>query len=61
MHSLPAILAQRPNAHVLIEGGYVVSYEHHLPEGQTHRQRLLSDLGSSLKMKRVHYLGKLPY
>jgi len=61
MRSLPAILAQRPNAHVLIVGGDEVSYGHHLPDGQTHQQRMLSELGSSLDFKRVHFLGKLPY
>lgn len=61
MRSLPAILAQRPNAHVLIVGGDDISYGHRLPNGQTHRQRLLDELGSSIDLKRVHFLGKVPY
>jgi len=61
MRSLPAILVRRPNAHVLIVGGDEVSYGHRLPEGQTHKQRMLAELGSSLDMKRVHFLGKVPY
>jgi glycosyltransferase involved in cell wall biosynthesis len=61
MRSLPAILEQRPNAQVLIVGGDEVSYGHRLPEGQTHKQRMLAELGSSLDLKRVHFLGKVPY
>ena len=61
MRSLPAILKARPNAQVLIVGGDEVSYGHRLPPGQTHRQRMLDELGDSLDLKRVHFLGKLPY
>lgn len=61
MRSLPSILEQRPNAHVLIVGGDEVSYGHRLPDGQTHRQKMLAELGSSLDLSRVHFLGKLPY
>jgi glycosyltransferase involved in cell wall biosynthesis len=61
MRSLPAILKARPNAQVVIVGGDEVSYGHRLPPGQTHRQLLLDELGDSLDLKRVHFLGKLPY
>jgi glycosyltransferase involved in cell wall biosynthesis len=61
MRSLPAILEKRPNAHVLIVGGDEVSYGHKLPDGQTHKQHMLAELGSSLDLKRVHFLGKVPY
>lgn len=61
MRSLPRILDQRPNARVLIVGGDDVSYGHRLPHGQTHRQLMLSELGDALDLKRVHFLGKLPY
>lgn len=61
MRSLPEILDQRPNAHVLIVGGDEVSYGHRLPPGQTHRQHMLDELGNTLDSSRVHFLGKLPY
>ena len=61
MRSLPAILEQRPNAQVLIVGGDEASYGHRLPDGQTHKQRMLAELGSSLDLRRVHFLGKVPY
>ena len=61
MRSLPAILEKRPNAQVLVVGGNEVSYGHKLPDGQSHRQHMLAELGSSLDLKRVHFLGKVPY
>lgn len=61
MRSLPEILAQRPNAHILIVGGDDVSYGHRLPEGHSHKQIMLAELGASLEMSRVHFLGKVPY
>lgn len=61
MRSLPAILEKRPKAQVLIVGGDEVSYGHKLPDGQTHRQHMLAELGSSLDLTRVHFLGKVPY
>jgi len=61
MRSLPAILKERPKAQALIVGGDEVSYGHRLAAGQTHRQLMLNELGSSLDLSRVHFLGKLPY
>src|SRR3569623_875177 len=61
MHSLPCILKQRPQAHVVIVGGDDTSYGPRLPTGQTFRQQLLSELGDTLDMQRVHFLGKVPY
>jgi len=58
MRSLPAILEQRPNARVLIVGGDEISYGHRLPEGQTHKQHMLAELGSSLDLSRVHFPGQ---
>ncbi len=61
MRSLPAILEKSPNAHVLIVGGDEVKYGQRLPDGQTHRLKMLAELGSSLDLSRVHFLGRLPY
>ncbi|HEY4211572.1 MAG TPA: glycosyltransferase family 4 protein [Steroidobacteraceae bacterium] len=61
MRSLPRILQERPHAQVLIVGGDEVSYGARLPEGQTYRQRLLAELGDSLDLRRIHFLGKIPY
>jgi len=61
MRALPKILAARPQAQVLIVGGDEVSYGAKLPPGQTFRQKLLDELGDSLDLSRVHFLGKIPY
>jgi len=61
MRSLPTILDARPNARVLIVGGDDVSYGARLPEGQTYKQQMLAELGDSLDLSRVHFLGKVPY
>jgi glycosyltransferase involved in cell wall biosynthesis len=61
MRSLPKVLAARPNAHVIIVGGDDVSYGARLPQGQTFRQNLLTELNGSLDLARVHFLGKIPY
>ncbi|CAD5199457.1 glycosyltransferase family 4 protein [Pseudomonas sp. FEN] len=61
MRSLPTILSQRPNARVLIVGGDEISYGARLPGGRTYKQALLSELGDSLDLNRVHFLGKVPY
>lgn len=61
MRSLPKILSSRPNAHVLIVGGDETSYGPGLPNGQTFRQKMLDELGTLLDLRRVHFLGKVPY
>lgn len=61
MRSLPSILSRRPNARVLIVGGDGVSYGAALPDGKTFKQELLKELGDSLDLSRVHFLGKVPY
>ena len=61
MRSLPAILASRPNVHILLVGGDSTSYGPGLPDGRTFRKELLAELGDSLDRRRVHFLGKVPY
>lgn len=61
MKSLPSILARRPQAQVIIVGGDDISYGARLPPGQTHREQLLKELGDSLDLARVHFLGRVPY
>jgi glycosyltransferase involved in cell wall biosynthesis len=61
MRALPLILKRRPRAHVLIVGGDQVSYGPHLPPGETHRKRLLAEVGARLDPERIHFLGRLPY
>ncbi|GLZ23099.1 glycosyl transferase [Burkholderia plantarii] len=61
MRALPPILAERPRARVIVVGGDGVSYGARLPDGQTHRQAMLDELGASLDLSRVHFLGRVPY
>ncbi len=61
MRSLPKIPASRPQARALIVGGDDVSYGVRLPEGETYKKRMLAELGDSVDLARVHFLGKIPY
>ncbi|MHB8562374.1 MAG: glycosyltransferase family 4 protein [Acidiferrobacteraceae bacterium] len=61
LRSLPAVLARRPKAQVLIVGGDDVSYGPALPNGATYRAQLCAELGDALDPARVHFLGKVPY
>jgi len=61
MRSLPAVLAQRPDARVLVVGGDETSYGPKPPDGKTFRAMLLEELGDTIDLKRVHFLGKVPY
>lgn len=61
MRALPAILAQRPNARVLIVGGDGVSYGAKAPAGKTWKQIFLDEVKDQLDLSRVHFLGNLEY
>jgi glycosyltransferase involved in cell wall biosynthesis len=61
MRSLPAILARRPRARVLIVGGDETSYGPRPASGKSWREELLAELGAAFDSSRVHFLGKLPY
>jgi glycosyltransferase involved in cell wall biosynthesis len=61
MRSLPAILAARPKARVLIVGGDGVSYGAPPTGPLNYREQMLQELGDSLDLSRVHFLGKVSY
>jgi glycosyltransferase involved in cell wall biosynthesis len=61
MRSLPKILTARPKARVVVVGGDEVSYGARLPNDETFRKKMLQELGDSLDLTRVHFLGKIPY
>jgi glycosyltransferase involved in cell wall biosynthesis len=60
MRALPDLLKNRPKAHVIIVGGNEVSYGRRPVKG-TYRQALLTEIGSRIDTRRVHFVGKLPY
>lgn len=61
MRALPAVLAARPQAQVVIVGGDGVSYGGAPPGGGTWKDRLLAEVGPALDLSRVHFTGRLPY
>ena len=61
MRALPAILAARPNAQVVIVGGDEVSYGSAPKDAKGWKERFLSEVRNTLDMTRVHFMGKIPY
>jgi glycosyltransferase involved in cell wall biosynthesis len=59
MRVVEEICRRRPNAHVLIVGADGVSYGRALPDGQTYREKALSEV--EIDPARVHFLGRQPY
>lgn len=57
--ALPAILAERPDCHVLIVGEDRVCYSPRLPDGQTYKELLTRKV--KVDESRVHFTGPLPY
>lgn len=61
MRALPAVLAARPKAQVVIVGGDEISYGA-APTGEKGwKQRILSEVEGRLDMARVHIPGRVPY
>jgi glycosyltransferase involved in cell wall biosynthesis len=61
MRALPAILAARPRAQVVIVGGDGVSYGN-APTGKTGwKDVFLDEVRGQIDLARVHFVGKVPY
>jgi glycosyltransferase involved in cell wall biosynthesis len=64
MRSLPALLAARPKAHVVLLGGDEVSYGAKAPDGKKWKQIYIDEVRpqiSDADWARVHFLGRVPY
>lgn len=64
MRALPALLARRPQARVLIVGGSDVSYGARPPQGKSWKDIYSAEvrpLISDADWSRVHFVGNLPY
>lgn len=61
MRAIPEIQRRRPQAKIVIVGGDDVDYSIKLPEGQTYRQRLLSELEGKIDLSRVFMPGRLEF
>ena len=59
IRALPALLAARPNAQIVVVGGDDVSYGNAPPNGKTWRETMVEEV--PLDLSRVHFTGKLPY
>ncbi len=57
--SLPAILEERPDCHVLIVGEDRVCYSAQLPNGESYKKHMMEKV--KVDEKRVHFTGPLPY
>ena len=61
MRALPAILARRPKARVVIVGGDGASYGPPPPGGGSWKQLFLDEVQGSLDMARVHFVGRVAH
>jgi glycosyltransferase involved in cell wall biosynthesis len=60
MRALPALLAARPNAHVVIIGGNESGYGRKPPDHANWQEAMLAEVGP-LDPSRVHFLGRIPH
>lgn len=64
MRALPRLLAERPNARIMIVGGNEVSYGARPKDGGSWRERFIAEVRPLIPdsdWQRVHFLGTLPY
>jgi glycosyltransferase involved in cell wall biosynthesis len=61
MRALPGVLQQRPNARVVIVGGDDVSYGRRAQQAATWREQMLRELHGRIDLRRIHFVGWLPY
>ncbi len=61
MRSLPRVLERRPAAQVLIVGNDGVSYGRQPDGAVSWRAKMLDELNGRLDLRRIHFLGHLPY
>ena len=59
MRSLPAILRDRPRAHVVVVGEDGVSYGAPPPEGDTWKAIGLREVAGEIDLDRVHFVGRV--
>ena len=61
MRALPRLMAERPNAEVVIIGGHGTSYGAPPPRGTSWQSIFLDEVGARIDINRVHFCGHLPY
>ncbi len=61
MRALPAVMAARPGAQVVIVGGDGVSYGARPKDAESWKARFLAEVAGRIDPARVHFLGKVPH
>jgi glycosyltransferase involved in cell wall biosynthesis len=61
MRALPKVLERRPNARVIIVGSDGVSYGRRPEQAANWREYMLNELDGRLDLRRIHFVGWLPY
>jgi glycosyltransferase involved in cell wall biosynthesis len=61
MRTLPRIMAERPNAQVVIVGGDGISYGLPPPQGTNWKSVFLKEVEPLIDTTRLHFVGHLPY
>ena len=61
MRALPQVLQRRPDARVVIVGGDDVSYGRRARQAPNWREQMLGELRGRLDLRRIHFVGWLPY
>lgn len=61
MRALPAVMAVRPKAQVVIVGGDAVSYGRPPAQGGSWKDLILDEVKDRLDLSRVHFTGKIAY
>jgi glycosyltransferase involved in cell wall biosynthesis len=61
MRSLPRIMAERPNAQIVIIGGDGMAYGLPPPPGTTWKSVFLKEVASRIDPGRLHFVGNAPY
>src|SRR5262245_17980284 len=61
MRALPEVLRARPNAHVIIVGGQEAGYGPLHASRKPWKQTFLDEVKDRLDLKRVHFVGTIPY
>jgi glycosyltransferase involved in cell wall biosynthesis len=59
MRALPRIMAERPNAQILVIGGHGTSYGAEPPNGKTWKSIYFDEVADQLDTSRVHFTGRL--
>ena len=61
MRSLPKILRERKNAHVVLVGGDGLSYGTSAPGGKSWKETILDEVRDQIDPNRVHFVGFVEY